>query len=109
MGRQTGCIYKNANGTRWFARWRDTVKDGKRKLLYRDLAPVNDTYRTAKNVQPLLDEILAPVNAGKTRPESTLSVFDYGEEHWLPWVRENCKPSTIAGYEPIGKGISRRD
>ena len=117
MGRQTGCIYKNANGTRWFARWRDTAKDGKRKLFYRDLAPVNDAYRTARDVQPLLDEILAPVNAGKTRPESTLSVFDYGEEHWLPWVRENCKPSTIAGYEtywenylaPRLKRISLRD
>jgi hypothetical protein len=40
-----------------------------------------------------------PINAGKTRAESAMSVFDYGEEHWLPWVRENCKPSTIAGYE----------
>jgi integrase len=35
------------------------------------------------------------------RPESTLSVFDFGEENWLPWARENCKPSTVAGYETL--------
>lgn len=102
MGRQTGCVFKSNNGRRWFARWREDViekAETKRKMRFRDLAPVNDTYRTAKDVQPLLDEILAPINAGKVKPESTLSVADYGENHWLPWVRENCKPSTVAGYE----------
>jgi integrase len=102
MGRQTGCIYKNKNGDRWLARWReDVIENGqlKRKLKFRDLAPVNDTYRREKDVQPLLDEILAPVNAGKVKPESSLSVSEYGEDHWLPWTRENCKPSTVAGYE----------
>src|SRR5215469_4909762 len=102
MGRQTGCIYKNETGTRWFARWReDVVEDGqvKRKLRFRDLAPVCDQYRREKDVQPLLDEILAPVNAGRLKPESSLSLSQYGEDYWLPWARENCKPSTVAGYE----------
>lgn len=102
MGRQTGFIFKNHAGTRWFAKWRDNViENGEliRKQRFRDLAPVNDAYRTERDVRPLLDEILAPINSGKAGPESTLSVFDYGEEHWLHWVRENCKPSTIAGYE----------
>jgi len=102
MGRQTGCIYKSKNGERWLARWReDVIEDGqvKRKMRFRDLAPVCDTYRTEKDVQPLLDEILQPINAGKVKPESTLTVAEYGENYWLPWVRENCKPSTIYGYE----------
>jgi len=120
MRRQAGCIYKSKNGERWLARWRENVIENgeiKRKLRFRDLAPVNDAYRTEKDVQPLLDEILAPINSGKAKPESTLSVFDYGEDHCLPWVRENCKPSTIAGYEaywdsylaPRLKKISLRD
>jgi integrase len=94
MGRQTGCIFKNKNGQRWFARWRESGK-----MYFRDLAPVSDAYRTKKDVQPLLDDILRPINSGKTNPESNLSVAAYGDNHWLPWVRENCKPSTIAGYE----------
>ena len=58
MGRQTGCIFKSNNGRRWYARWReDVIENGEtgRKMRFRDLAPVNDTYRTAKDVQPLLD------------------------------------------------------
>jgi integrase len=37
------------------------------------------------------------------RPESTLSVAEFAEGHWLPWARENCKPSTVAGYETVWK------
>ena len=58
MGRQKGCIYKSNNGRRWFARYRLG-----QKMVFCDLAPVNDAYRTKKDVQPLLDEILLPVNA----------------------------------------------
>jgi integrase len=64
---------------------------------------VNDKYRYESDVQSLLDDILAPINEGKAKPESTLSLFDYGEQYWLPWVREKCKPSTIAGYETYWK------
>jgi integrase len=98
MSRQKGCIYKSKNGRRWFARYRLG-----QKMIFCDLAPVNDAYRSKKDVQPLLDEILLPVNAGKVKPESTLTVADYGENYWLPWVRDNCKPSTICGYEQIWK------
>jgi hypothetical protein len=37
------------------------------------------------------------------KPESSLSVADYGEDYWLPWARENCKPSRVAGYEVYWK------
>jgi integrase len=33
------------------------------------------------------------------KPEATQTVADYAENHCLTWVRENCKPSTISGYE----------
>jgi len=42
-------------------------------------------------------KILAPINGGRVRPESTLTVAEFGEKCWLPWVRENCKPSTVCG------------
>jgi integrase len=98
MGRQKGCIYKSKSGQRWFARYRIAGK-----MIFRDLAPVNDKYRTKKDAQPLLDEILLPVNAARVKPESTLTVAEFAEGHWLPWARENCKPSTVAGYETLWK------
>lgn len=102
MARQTGCIYKSDNGERWFARWRETVIEHgkeKRKLRFRDLAPVCDRYRTERDVQGLLDDILQPINAGTAKPESTLTVADYANEFWLPWTKENCKDSSAYGYE----------
>jgi integrase len=74
-----------------------------RKQQCRKLAPVCDAYRTEKDLQGLADEILLPINSGKVRPESTLSVAEFAESHWLPWARENCKPSTVAGYETLWK------
>ncbi len=91
MGRQRGCIYKSRNGKRWLARWREFGK-----MRFRDLASAKLSREEA---QILMDEILRPINSGRLRPEATAPVSDYAENHWLPWVRENCKPSTIAGYE----------
>lgn len=70
-----------------------------------------------KYLHGLRDEILGPINSGKVRPESTLSVAEFAEGNWLPWARENCKPSTVAGYEtlwnaylaPYVREISLRD
>jgi hypothetical protein len=97
---QKGFIFKK--GGSWFLRYRDDViEDGQvvRKQQCKRLAPVCDQYRTEKDLQGLRDEILGPINSGKVRPESTLTIAEFGENCWLPWVRENCKPSTIAGYE----------
>jgi integrase len=49
-------------------------------------------------VRPLLAEKLRPINEGSTRPESTLPIVEFVENHYLPFVEENFKPSTIAGY-----------
>jgi integrase len=62
---------------------------------------VSDRYRTKKDVQFLVDEVLMPINSGSVRPESTLSVAEFAEEHWLPWAKVNCKPSTVAGYQTL--------
>jgi integrase len=97
---QKGFIFKK--GGNWFLRYRDDViEDGRviRKQCCKKLAPVSDQYRTEKDLRGLVEEILGPINSDKVRPESTLIVAEYGENHWLPWVRENCKPLTVAGYE----------
>ncbi len=121
MSRQSGCIYKSKNGERWLARWRENVIENgevKRKLRFKDLAPICDRYRTERDVRnsDLLD-FLKPINAGTAKPEGTLSVAVYGTEHWLPWTEENCKPSTANGYkrfwktylEPRLKDVAVRD
>jgi integrase len=101
---QGGFIFKK--GTSWFLRYRDNLLIGGekvRKQKCKRLAAVCDQYRTKKDVQPLVDEMLLPINSGKLKPESALSVAEFAEGTWLPWARVNCKPSTVAGYETLWK------
>jgi hypothetical protein len=96
---QSGYVFKKDGS--WFLRYRDTcIVDGVkvRKQICKKLTSVCDRYRTVRDVQPLADEILLPINSGKAKAESTLTIAEFAEQHWLPWVRENCKPSTVAGY-----------
>jgi integrase len=99
---QSGYVFKKDGS--WFLRYRDNfMMDGVlvRKQACKKLTAVCDRYRTTRDVQPLADEILSPINSGKAKAESTLTIAEFAEEHWLPWVRENCKPSTVAGYETV--------
>jgi integrase len=115
---QTGYIWKV--GGSWFGRWRDDViENGRvvRKQRSVKLAAVCDRYRTKADVRPLLAEKLRPIDEGKMRPESTLPLAEFVEKHYLPFIEENFKPSTIAGYKTLWEtylaprvgGIALRD
>ena len=99
---QEGYIWRK--GGNWYGRWWEDIIEEKglvRKQRARKLAEYCDRYRTERDVRPLLDEILRPLNEGKTRPEGTLSVAKFVESHYLPFVEENYKPSTLAGYKNL--------
>jgi hypothetical protein len=96
MARQSGHIFKK--GDSWFLRYRDAEKQRCNKL-----DDVCGCYRREKDVQALVSRFLAPLNAGKVRPESYLSVSDFAGSHCLTWARANCKPSTVSGYQAFRK------
>jgi integrase len=99
---QSGYIWKV--GGSWYGRWReDVLQEGRvvRKQRSAKLVDVSDRYRTKADVRPLLAEKLRPINEGRTRPESTLAVAEFVESHYLTFVEENYKPSTVAGYKTL--------
>lgn len=106
---QRGHIFKKKRV--WFARWRrdEIVKDadGNPRLVRRQhcekLCDVSDRYRTKRDVQPLLDEKLQPLNEGRESPESTLSVSEYAEKFFLPWADRELRPATAHGYRALWK------
>jgi len=101
---QSGYIWKV--GSSWYGRWREDVLENGvvvRKQRSAKLADVSDRYRCKADVRPLLAERLRPINEGRVRPESTLSVAEFVENFYLPFVKENYKPSTSVGYEKIWK------
>lgn len=98
-------------GKSWYGRWRrdelEPAADGSKVIVRRQhcekLCEYSDRYRVKRDVRPLLDEKLAPLNAGRCAPESTLTVAEYGEKFFLPYAARELKPSTVCGYKGLWK------
>lgn len=115
---QKGYVYRKAD--RWYLRYYDHVsaEGGTTKLVLkcRSLVPYGGKYRSKKAVQVLADEILAPINNGTVTPHSTMSMLDFVNSVYLPYVKSDKRPSTYGGYknmwtryvEPFGE-IALRD
>jgi len=97
-------------GNTWYGRWRqdEIVKDAdgnnahvERRQKCEKLCEYGDRYRNERDVQPLLDAKLVPLNEGRCSPESTLSVADYVVQHFLPYAEREMKPSTVYGYRGL--------
>jgi integrase len=101
---QSGYIWRVGNS--WFGRWReDVLKEGKiiRKQRCKRLADYGDRYKTERDVQPLLDDVLRPLNEGRTDVRSTLTLASFVSNFYLPYALENLKPSTHHGYVKLWK------
>jgi integrase len=100
---QRGRIHKT--GTSWFLTYREPrIENGKRVMrqVVKKLAPVSDKYRTKKSVEHFAEEILGPINARTTRPESTQGLAAF-LEHYLEHCRTNLRPCTVNGYRNMYK------
>jgi len=102
MKTQNGTIKKI--GRSWYGRWReDAIVDGEVKHIqkFEKLANVDDRYRTKLDVRPLLAERLRALNEGRADARSTLSLADFVTEFYLPYAKDNLKPSTAHGYTKL--------
>lgn len=71
----------------------------RRRQVARRLAKISDQYRTASDVQPLADDILVPIRRTSTTPEGGLTVTEFTERYFLPWIKAKRKPSTGKFYK----------
>jgi integrase len=106
---QTGYIYKR--GKSWFGRfWREELEaqpDGSKLVVRRQravkLCQYSDRYRSKRDVRPLLDDKLKPLNSGHCSATSTLSITNYINDYFLPYAQAKLKPSTAHGYRGIAR------
>ncbi|MGA9706046.1 MAG: hypothetical protein WBQ87_00040, partial [Candidatus Sulfotelmatobacter sp.] len=99
---QRGTIYKKHNA--WYVVYRiEEIVDGEplRKQKTHRLAAVSDEYRSAKDVEQLAVDHLRPLNIGSITPESSMTVADFAEKHFLPNIKAKKKPSTLKFYTDI--------
>jgi integrase len=106
---QRGRIWRK--GKSWYAQWRqdEIIKDseGNHHVVRRQhaerICAYSDRYRSKKDVQPLVDDKLRPLNEGRAVPESTLTVADYYSQHFLPFITRELRPATVHGYKWLWK------
>jgi len=100
---QSGYVFRK--GASWYVRFYDNIAepDGRiiRRQVCRQIAPYCDRFRCKSDVMPLVEEMLKPVNSGGCLPESVLSVSQFIEDHYLPYVDRDKRPSTSKGYGDI--------
>lgn len=97
---QNGYIFKR--GRSWVVKFWEPViaTDGttvKRRVLKR-LAPICREYQTAKSVEHLAAELLAPINGRLVRPASLESLKEFVKNRYLPHAKAARKPSTYNSY-----------
>lgn len=69
-----------------------------RRRICSRLARYSDEYRSKKDVLPLVDDLLFPVNSGAAQPESSLTLAEFIEQRFLPARTKKLRPSTIRSY-----------
>ena len=88
----------------WVGRWREDVvlESGKVGRVQRSLVlgTVAD-LPTRRDAQARLDEKLLAVNAGSSRPESSVTFGWFAEQQWKPLVFPTFKASTQHGYRTV--------
>ncbi|MGD0227750.1 MAG: hypothetical protein ABSF71_36015 [Terriglobia bacterium] len=101
---QRGQVFRQ-NGS-WCVRYyEDEIKDGKavRRRVCQRLARYSDEYRSKRDVLPLVDPILPPINSRLVRPGSSMTIAEFVEKRYFRGREKKLRPSTINGYREIFK------
>ena len=92
-------------GDNWYVRYwerRNVGGDIERKRVTHQLGPL--TTRGKKPPADIVKEAerhMATVNGGAIPPERIITVGDFVERVYLPWVDQHKRPSTAKGYKDI--------
>jgi integrase len=100
---QSGSVF--VKGSNWYVRYREDVsrEDGSIDHIQkcRRLAKAEGKYRSRHSVEQLAEDILRPLNDGTSTAESTMSLNQFVEELYLPYVEEQKRRSTYCGYKNL--------
>jgi integrase len=98
---QNGYVFRK--GGFWYLRYydREVQPDGTFKQLQkcRQLVEFGGDYRSKSSVRVLADEFLAPLNNGTMSPASTMTLNQFIEQRYLPYIESEKERSTYAGYK----------
>jgi hypothetical protein len=82
--------------TAWMLRY---YVDGRQKCI--TLAPKNDLYRSWSDVEPLIERELGQLESQTKTVSGSISLSEYIERHYLPWVEANKAAVTANSYKRV--------
>src|SRR6266849_32937 len=100
--KQNGSILRHRGW--WVVRYRERVGIGgmiKTVNRAKRLAQVDAQHKTAASVRHLAADILEPVNRTTVSPLTVTKMGDFVERLYLPFAKEQKRPSTYKGYFQI--------
>ena len=97
---QTGHIYERSGS--FYVRYYTRDAEGRPVQTSEVLCEKSHKYNSekCKAVKDLRDSFMRKINSD-TRPAQSILVTDYWTDTYLPYVKENCRPSTANGYEQL--------
>ena len=103
---QKGYVFRKGSG--WYLRYSDYVVapngSTSRKAKCKKLADYGRSYKSKASVRPLADDFLRPFNDGTFIAAGNMTVGAFVEEYYLPYAKEQTRPSTYNGYRKMWDG-----
>jgi len=99
-----GYVYRR--GGWWILRFRQTYTQGGLLLTKHraeKLVPVGEHYKTKRSVETLVEERLKGINHQNRNPETVVTITDFMERIYLPYVDTQKRPSTSGTYRYMWK------
>jgi integrase len=78
-----------------------------RRRISQRLARIDDAHKNKRDVWPLAEEILSPLNRGTQLPEGAITFAEFVEKYFLPNIAAKRKPSTHKFYRDAFKNHLR--
>ena len=98
---QDGCLY--ADHAAWYVRYRVQVRQEDGSIKFKQRAKMLgrlEHYPRESDIRPLKVEFMQRLNAGKFTPESSMTLNEFVEDIYLPYIDE-LRASTRKGYREI--------
>jgi integrase len=92
-------------GDRWYVRywaWRNVDGKLERKRLTHELGPVTTRgKRPPADIKNAAERYMATLNSGAIPAGRIVTLSDFVERVYLPWIEQHQRPSTAKGYRAI--------
>lgn len=102
-GKQSGTIVRIGN--RWYVRYWEKRNVGgaiERKRVTHFLGPITTRgKRPPADIEEEADRHLSTLNTASIPAEQIVTVSDFVEAVYLPWIEQHKRPSTLKGYREI--------